>query len=58
MGRINYGKYLHDFKGILGDVKINDKVISNPSDAKWNIWTLPLNNTQEATFTKLNDHPG
>ena len=56
MGRINYGPHLHDFKGILGDVKVNKRIVSQEN--AWNIWTLPLNNTDKAKFTKLINKPG
>ncbi len=37
MGRINYGPYLHDRKGITGDVTLDDITVEN-----WQIYKLPL----------------
>ena len=56
MGRINYGHFLHDYKGIVGDIKLGEDVVSKGID--WNIWCLPLNNTNLAQFEVLNTEPG
>jgi hypothetical protein len=56
MGRINYGHFLHDYKGIIGDIKLGEEVVSKGAD--WNIWSLPLNNTNLAHFEALKQNPG
>lgn len=37
MGRINYGPYLHDRKGITGTVTLDDETVEN-----WQIFKLPM----------------
>ncbi len=37
MGRINYGPYIHDRKGITGDVTIDNLSLSN-----WQVYKLPM----------------
>lgn len=56
MGRVNYGPFLHDYKGIIGDVKLGGDMLSKGAD--WNIWSLPLNNTQSAKFQDITYKPG
>ena len=46
---------MHDYKGILGDVQLGDDIISGSG---WEIWTLPLNNTESAQFSDIADTPG
>merc|ERR1712176_443888 len=55
MGRINYGPFLHDYKGIIGEIKLGEEVVSKGAD--WNIWSLPLNNTNLAQYEVLHTKP-
>ena len=48
MGRVNFGSYIKDFKGILNGVYLNGKQISD-----WTTASVPLNNTEKLTFTPL-----
>ncbi|XP_063685329.1 beta-galactosidase-like [Bolinopsis microptera] len=56
MGRINYGPFLHDYKGIVGAIKLGQDDVSKGAD--WNIWSLPLNNTELAQFETIKIQPG
>ncbi|KAL5266235.1 hypothetical protein ACHWQZ_G003600 [Mnemiopsis leidyi] len=56
MGRINYGNYLHDYKGLVGEVRLGEDVVSKGVD--WSIWTLPLNNTHLAQYQEIKSKPG
>ena len=56
MGRINYGPFLHDYKGIVGSIKLGEDDVSKGAD--WNIWSLPLNNTELAQFEAIKTKPG
>lgn len=44
MGHVNFGKEIHDRKGIRGDVKLGDTVIKG----KWQVFPLPLDAKQLA----------
>ncbi|XP_026329882.1 beta-galactosidase-like isoform X2 [Hyposmocoma kahamanoa] len=46
-GRINYGLRLHDYKGILGSVKFNNKKL----DGKWTVTGYPLEQMNAASHT-------
>ncbi|XP_073944056.1 ectoderm-expressed 3 isoform X2 [Choristoneura fumiferana] len=46
-GRINYGPYLHDFKGILSEVKYDSKVLNGT----WSITGFPLEKVKINTAT-------
>ena len=48
MGRINYGPLLNDSKGILGEVELNGKVLT-----QWTSKGLPLNDTSLIPFQPL-----
>uniref|UniRef100_A0A8D8LJF2 Beta-galactosidase n=1 Tax=Cacopsylla melanoneura TaxID=428564 RepID=A0A8D8LJF2_9HEMI len=55
MGRINYGKLLHDPKGILSDVLLDSRPIS-----PWSITQFPLSNlswVESATTTNVTQTP-
>ena len=56
MGRIGYGPHLHDYKGILGSVKVGGRILSKTPD--WSIWTLPLNNTATGKFKDISANSG
>ncbi len=45
MGRVNYGPYLKDFKGISENVRLDYQFHYG-----WNIYTLPLNNIESVPF--------
>lgn len=42
MGRINYGQYMFDKKGILSSVYVNDRVVQN-----WKMFSIPLSNLND-----------
>lgn len=48
MGRINYGSYINDQKGIINGVFASNKRISD-----WTSYSYPLNNTEKLSFQKL-----
>jgi len=48
MGRINYGNYLMDFKGITQGVRLDYQFIFN-----WTIFTLPLSNLSRLNFGSI-----
>ena len=50
MGRINYGSYINDQKGIINGVYADGKLVSG-----WISSSYPLNNTQNLKFTSIND---
>ena len=56
MGRINYGHYLHDYKGLVGEVRLGEDVVSKGVD--WSIWTLPMNNTHLVQYQEIKSQPG
>ncbi|KAF8011578.1 hypothetical protein BT93_J2001 [Corymbia citriodora subsp. variegata] len=44
MGRVNYGSYMFDMKGILSSVYLNGRVLLG-----WKMFSIPLHNLNEAT---------
>ena len=49
MGRINFGKYINDSKGIVGGVYLDNDRISG----HWISQPLPMNNTSEISFLNV-----
>ena len=59
MGRVNYGTYLNDSKGILGGVFVSNTTAGPPLSAsnKWTSAPIPLDNPSEfIKFSSLADH--
>lgn len=48
MGRINYGPYLADRKGITEGVRHGNQFLYD-----WTVWTLPLNDLQPLSFASI-----
>ena len=48
MGRINYGAYLHDHKGITEGVRLNRQFLFD-----WTIYTLPLTNINSISYSEI-----
>ena len=48
MGRVNYGSYINDQKGIINGVFLNGKLIED-----WQSASIPLNNTETLNFNLL-----
>lgn len=46
MGHVNFGKEIHDRKGIMGDVKLGDTTLKGG----WQVFPLPLNDKQLASL--------
>jgi len=49
MGRINYGEFLLDRKGIVGKAKLNGLILM-----EWNVYNLPLNDSYIRNLKPLN----
>jgi beta-galactosidase len=47
MGHVNFGKEIHDRKGIRGDVKLGGSALTG----KWQVFTLPLDTKQLDSLT-------
>lgn len=47
MGRINYGPYIKDYKGIISPVRIGNQILYH-----WDMYTLPFNNLSCLSFEK------
>ena len=47
MGRVNYGPYLKDAKGITEGVRLGQQFVYD-----WNAWTLPMDDVSEIPFTE------
>lgn len=53
MGRVNYGEYLKDMKGILSGVRLENQFIFH-----WEIYTLPLNNIEKLKYRDVSYKKG
>ena len=53
MGRVNYGPYLKDMKGILGGVRLDYQFIHG-----WQIYTLPLDNIEKVEYKEIQHMKG
>lgn len=50
MGRINYGPYLADRKGVTEGIRHGNQYLYD-----WTVWTLPLNDLSPICFTAIHD---
>jgi len=53
MGRVNYGPYLKDMKGILSGVRLDYQFIHG-----WSIYTLPLDNIEKVEYKEIEQMKG
>lgn len=51
MGRINYGPYMYDPKGITEGVRFERQFLFD-----WTIYSLPMDNLDKLSFQETNDH--